>query len=136
MVEVLTVAVVMGTLVRMAMPNFHEVVLRARAAEVAGDFETVRLAVLNYQADHLAWPVDTYAGQIPPGLAEYLPDGFSFDGPGYRLDWENWVLPNGMPQNPAIPMCLSQIGFPNRLRSKRMLVVGFFPTVTVFRKSN
>ena len=36
MVEVLTVALVMGTLARMAVPNFHEVLLKARAAEVSG----------------------------------------------------------------------------------------------------
>ena len=101
MVEVVTVAVVMGTLVRIAMPNFHEILLKARAAGVIGDFETVRVAVLNYHADHLTWPDDTYAGQVPAGLAEYLPDGFGFNRSGYQIDWENWVLPNGLPQNPA-----------------------------------
>lgn len=100
MVEVLTVVVVMGTLVRMAVPSFHDVMLRARAAEVIGDFETVRVAVLSYNADHLQWPPDGYTGQVPPGLAEYLPDNFSFQGLGYRLDWENWVLPGGLPQDP------------------------------------
>jgi prepilin-type N-terminal cleavage/methylation domain-containing protein len=100
MVEVLTVVVVMGTLVRMAVPSFHEVLVRARAAEVIGDFETVRVAVLNYHADHLQWPPDGYAGQVPGALAPYLPDGFSFQGMGYQLDWENWVLPAGLPQDP------------------------------------
>ena len=36
----------------MAVPSFHEVLVRARAAEVIGDFETVRVAVLSYHADH------------------------------------------------------------------------------------
>ena len=35
--EVLTVVVVMGTLVRMAVPSFHDVLLKARATEVLGD---------------------------------------------------------------------------------------------------
>jgi len=100
MVEVLTVMVVMGTLARMAVPSFHEVLVRARAAEVIGDFETVRVAVLSYQTDHHQWPADGHTGQVPPGLAEYLPDNFSFEGLGYRLDWENWVLPGGLPQDP------------------------------------
>ena len=100
MVEVLTVAVVMGTLVRMAIPNFHEVLLKARAAEVLGDFETVRVAVLNYHADHLAWPADGYTGQVPAGLSEYLPANYDFDQAGYRMDWENWVLPDGLPKHP------------------------------------
>ena len=100
MVEVLTVVVVMGTLGRMAVPSFHDVLLRARATEVIGDFETVRIAVMSYHADHNQWPADGYTGQVPPGLAAYLPDGFSFERMGYRLDWENWALPGGLPQDP------------------------------------
>ena len=78
----------------------------ARAAEVVGHFETVRVAVLNYQSEHLEWPQDAYVGQIPPGLEEFLPDGYSFDRPGYRIDWENWVLPNGLPRHPETGILL------------------------------
>lgn len=101
MVELLTVALLMSTLVRMALPNFHEVLMKARAAEVVGDFEVVRVAVLNYHADHLQWPKDGYTGQVPAGLEAYLPDGFRFDRAGYRLDWENWALPGGLPRDPG-----------------------------------
>lgn len=100
MVEVVTVALIMGTLVRISVPNFHAAVLKARAAEVAGDFEVVRVAVLNYHEKYLRWPADGYTGQVPPGLQEFLPDGFTFNRAGYQLDWENWTLPNGLPQNP------------------------------------
>lgn len=106
MIEVVTVAVVMGTLARIAVPNLHEVLLKARAAEVLGDFETVRVAVESYHADHMAWPDDGYTGQVPDGLAEYLPANFDFDGPGYRLDWENWVLPSGLPNDPGTGILL------------------------------
>jgi prepilin-type N-terminal cleavage/methylation domain-containing protein len=106
MVEVLTVVVVVGTLVRMAVPSFHEVLLQARAAEVLGEFETVRLAVVGYQADEHRWPQDGYTGQIPSGLEKYLPTNFDFEGPGYRLDWENWVLPNGLPKSPETGVLL------------------------------
>ncbi len=106
MIEVVTVAVVMGTLVRIALPNFHEVFLKARAAEVVGDFETVRLAAANYHAEHHAWPEDAYVGQIPEGLAEYLPENFTFVRAGYRIDWENWVLPDGLPKYPETGVLL------------------------------
>jgi hypothetical protein len=106
MIEVVTVAVVMGTLVRVALPNFHELILKARAAEVVGDFETVRLAVLNYHAEHLEWPEDSYVGRIPEGLEEFLPDNYTFIRSGYRLDWENWVLPNGLPKHPETGVLL------------------------------
>jgi len=100
MIEMLTVAMVIGTLARMATPEFHGALLKARAAGVAGDFETVRVAVLNYHADHLEWPPDGYPGQVPKGLAPYLPDNFSFVRQGYRLDWENWILHDGLPKHP------------------------------------
>ena len=100
MIEVITVAVVMGTLVRIALPNLHDVALNARAAEVVGEFETVRVAVINYHAEHLQWPEDSYVGQVPSGLEEFLPEDFDFRGAGYRLEWENWVLPSGLPQHP------------------------------------
>jgi prepilin-type N-terminal cleavage/methylation domain-containing protein len=100
MVELLTVTAIMGTLVRIAVPDLHKAVVKAEAASVVGDFETVRVAVLNYHADHLQWPADGYSGVVPPGLAPYLPDGFSFVRQGYQLDWENWVLPSGLPQHP------------------------------------
>jgi prepilin-type N-terminal cleavage/methylation domain-containing protein len=102
LVEVLTVAVVLSTLVRMSIPGFHEVLLKARAAEVAGDVEVVRVAVASYHADRLEWPTDGYTGQIPAGLEAYLPEGFSFVRAGYRLDFENWLLPSGIPTNPGL----------------------------------
>ena len=37
---------------------------------------------------------------MPPGLDEFLPENFNFNRAGYRLDWENWMLPNGLPQDP------------------------------------
>lgn len=101
MVEMLTVAVVMGTLARIATPDFNNVVLGARASTVAGDFQIVRLAVINYRADHIDWPADGYEGLVPDGLASYLPDGFSFVRQGYRIDWENWALPDGLPGHPG-----------------------------------
>lgn len=107
MVEMLTVAVVMGTLVRMAVPNLHELLLRARAAEVMGDFDVVRVAAQNYHAEHLQWPDDAYTGQIPPGLEDFLPEGFSFFRMGYSIDWENWVLPSGLPQSPGTKKLLA-----------------------------
>lgn len=101
MIEMLTVAVVMGTLGRVAMPDFHRVILKAQAQSVAGDLEIVRLAVINYYAEHMKWPEDGYPGHVPAGLAPYLPENFSFVRQGYRLDWENWPLPAGLPGHPS-----------------------------------
>ena len=31
-----------------------------------------------------------------------LPGGFSFERERYQLDWENWILPSGMPGYPSV----------------------------------
>ena len=100
MVEVLTTLMVISVVVRIGIPNYQEVRLKAEATRVAGDFNAVQTAAANYQADHNGWPREFGAGQIPPELIPYLPDGFSFHRGRYRLDWENWSLPSGLPSNP------------------------------------
>jgi type II secretory pathway pseudopilin PulG len=101
MVELVTVALIMGTLARISVPDVHEALLKGRAAQVTGAFQVVQAAVLDYRAKYRRWPQDSYTGQIPQGLAEFLPPGFSFNGAGYQLDWENWTLPDGLPQSPG-----------------------------------
>jgi hypothetical protein len=59
------------------------------------------VAALNYHAEHLSWPGESSEGDVPTGLAEFLPDGFSFAGDGYTLDYENWSLPGGLPSDPS-----------------------------------
>jgi len=100
MVEVLTTLMVMSVVVRIGIPNYQEVRLKAEAVQVAGDFNVVRQAAFEHLAENHGWPRDFGAGQIPPELASYLPDGFSFQRGRYQLDWENWVLPSGLPSNP------------------------------------
>jgi hypothetical protein len=102
----ITVAVLMGTLIRVAIPNLHNMSLSARAAGVVAELETVRLAALDYRFEHHQWPEDAYVGQTPSGLAEFLPGDFKFGGAGYRLDWENWVLPSGLPEHPETDVLL------------------------------
>ena len=102
LVELLTVLMVMGTVGRITLPNVHNLVLNARAQEVANRVALVHLAAVDYMQDHGDWPDDVYAGQIPPGLDAYLPEGFAFEGEGYRLDWENWMVPDGLPDDPGL----------------------------------
>ena len=37
---------------------------------------------------------------IPAELEDYLPQGFTFSGDGYQLDFESWSLPGGLPGDP------------------------------------
>ena len=95
--ELLVTMAVVGILAAIALPNLRLMMIRALAAEIAGDLEVVRVAAAQYHAERLTWPEESGRGEIPPGLPEYLPDEFSFTGPGYALDFENWSIPGGLP---------------------------------------
>lgn len=99
MIEVLTVLMVMSAVVRIGIPNYQEIRLKAEAIQVVADFHVVRQAVFEYQAENHGWPQDFGPGLVPPELADYL-EGFSFNRGRYQLDWENWALPSGLPSNP------------------------------------
>ncbi len=106
MVEALTVMMVTSVLVRIAVPNYQDLRLRVRAASVVGDFEVVKLAVFTYNAENLVWPEDVGPGEVPDGLAPYLPGSYDFDRGAYLLDYENWTLPGGLPKHPNTKLLL------------------------------
>lgn len=101
LVELLVVAAIIGILAGLAIPNLRTMIFRARAAEVAGDMEVVRVATLSYHADRLGWPGEAAEGTVPSELVPFLPENFSFSGDGYTLDFENWSLPGGLPGDPS-----------------------------------
>lgn len=101
MIEVLTALMVMSVVVRIGIPNYQVILLKAEATRAVGDFEAIRFAVMAYETDHHSWPPDAAPGQVPSGLEEYLPEGFSFQRPLYELDWENWGLSGGLPNSPG-----------------------------------
>ena len=100
LIELMIAASIVGILAGFAIPNLKTMVFRARAADAAANMEVVRVAVLNYQADHLDWPAESAAGAIPTGLESYLPEGFTFSDSEYQLDFESWSLPDGLPGDP------------------------------------
>lgn len=100
LVELLTALLVTSVLARVGVPNYQNVQLRARAAEVAGDFEAVRHAAFLHLSEHYGWPAEEPPGVTPDGLVPYLPDGFTFEKERYQLDWEHWTLPDGLPGRP------------------------------------
>jgi prepilin-type N-terminal cleavage/methylation domain-containing protein len=101
LVELLVVASIVGILAGLAIPNMKNILLRARATELVGDMDVVRVATQNYQANAHTWPSEASAGTVPPELVGYLPDGYSFVRDGYQLDFENWSLPGGLPGDPG-----------------------------------
>ena len=101
LIELLMVAAIVGILTGLAIPNLKTVLARARATELAGDMDVVRVATLSFNGERHTWPSEAAAGTVPAGLEQYLPDGFSFTRDGYDLDFEHWTLPGGLPGDPS-----------------------------------
>ena len=94
-VEFLTVMIVLGVLASLAILKYIDLTHRARTALVAGDLQAVRIAAYGAWYETGKWPAEVGPGVIPPGLAQYLPGGFTFQRNEYTLDWENFSPPNG-----------------------------------------
>jgi prepilin-type N-terminal cleavage/methylation domain-containing protein len=94
-VELMTVLIVLGLLAGLAILKYIDLTHRARAAQAAGDLEAVRIAAYGAWYETGKWPAEVGPGIIPPGLAQYLPAGFTFQRKEYTLDWENFVPANG-----------------------------------------
>ena len=106
LIELMIVAAIVGILAGLAIPNLRTMIYRARAVEMAGDMEVVKVATLNYNANHHTWPVEASLGSVPSGLAEFLPENYSFVKEGYQLDYENWALPSGLPSDPSASLLI------------------------------
>ncbi len=104
LVELLLSMAIVGLLAGIAMPNLRGMTFRARAAEVAADIEVVRVATLSFNGDAFSWPAEVTAGTVPTELSSgsdpYLPEGFSFQGNGYQLDYE-FLSPVVIPGEPG-----------------------------------
>lgn len=105
-IETLTVMLVVSVLTRIVVPQFQDVRLMAQATQIAADFNVVHIAAEEFFSEHHHWPEDTGPGELPAELAPYLNDGFTFTRDAYRIDWENWVLPDGTPKHPETRVLL------------------------------
>lgn len=104
MIELITVLMVLGLLVNLAVLKYIDLTRSGYVARIASDFNTVRLAAYNYEADHQnIWPPDGSPGVIPSELVNYLPQGFTFTQPLYTYDWDNYS-PSLTPYQLAISM--------------------------------
>ena len=95
LVEVLIVALVISVLAALVQPRLQRALLKARATEIVGTLDTIKVAVLNYQADHHTWPEDVNRGRIPEGLGPYLPEGVDFTGDDFVIDYDDWSSKSG-----------------------------------------
>ena len=89
LVELMVVVVIVSILAAIAIPNYRLMITKARAAEALGNVDVVYVAATSHMANQHTWPEDATTGAVPPGMATYLPQGFSFAGEGYQIDWDN-----------------------------------------------
>ena len=101
-VEAVTVMLLVSIITRIAIPQMQDVLTRARATEIRASFSVVEEAATRLSVGNHPWPADADAGVVPPELVDNLPPGFSFDRERYQLDWENWMLPEGMPGDSTV----------------------------------
>lgn len=104
LVEALTVLFILGILARLSLPAIDQVGVRIDAARIAGEFQAIRVAALNYNADTRRWPADAAPGVVPSELVPYLEDGFTLEGDGWVMDWDRFDLPDGLPGVRTAPL--------------------------------
>ena len=93
LIELMTVMAVIGLLAALGIPRYRDMKRRGYSANVMSDFNTVRVAAYTYFADNATYPPDGGSGTPPAVLVPYLPQGFSFSGEHYTLDYDVWPSP-------------------------------------------
>lgn len=89
LIELLITMAVLSILAGIALPRLRGAIVKAEAVDVLADMDVVKVAIINYQSDHNVWPDESGGGQVPNGLAEYLPSGFTFAREKFTLDYDN-----------------------------------------------
>lgn len=131
LVEVLTVLLLLSILTRIVIPQMQDVLTRARATEIRASFSVVEEAATRLFVENNRWPEDADAGVVPPELLESLPPGFSFERDRYQLDWQNWVLPEGMPGDSTVRRLIG-ISVTTSDRSLGLALMGLIPLNSKF----
>ncbi len=78
LIELMVVVVIIGILAAIAIPRYRDITLKANAAAIVADTRVIVHAAQLYLADNGHYPQDGWWGEVPPDLAPYLPEDFSF----------------------------------------------------------
>lgn len=91
-VEVLSLVVIVGTVLTLAVPKAGEVQRARTAQQLLGDVESVRKAVFRFYSDSAYFPPQVVGQRVPPGLHPYLPRGFALTRPYGAFDYRQWPM--------------------------------------------
>jgi type II secretory pathway pseudopilin PulG len=92
----LTVLVILGILVNIAVPMLMRTRTEAEATRIIADFGAIRHAALHHAANGAAYPPTARWGVVPPDLVDDLPDGFAFAFGKAEYRWRHWSAPAGL----------------------------------------
>ena len=92
LIELMMVLCIVSVLLRVSLPAYSAIRREAKASQAVGDFNVVRAAAFAQYEATGNFPADGPVGQVPDGMAPYLPHGFSFERKDYALDWESWAV--------------------------------------------
>ena len=90
LIEVLMSLTIVALLSSIAVPKYREMRRRATATQILGDFDVLRHAALSFYVDSQYFPAEAPQSQVPPGLKQYLPNGFKMTKPQWEWDYDNW----------------------------------------------
>jgi prepilin-type N-terminal cleavage/methylation domain-containing protein len=119
LIEMMIVVVILSILAGILLPKTRDFRRRAIAAKAVGAMSVARTAAYQYNEATGGWPPSAGRGQVPAGLATYLPAGFSFAVPEFDLMWRVQNIRSGgttttqqmiqvLPQND--PVLCAEIG--------------------------
>ena len=87
LIEIAVVVMIVGILAGIAIPALQYALLRADAARLVADANTVRNAAYAHLSENGVFPTSGAAGVVPAQLAPHLPDNFPFVYKGVTYRW-------------------------------------------------
>ena len=97
LIEILVVMIVLSILSGLAVLKYIDLKHRALSASATADLQAVRLAAYSAWYEHGVWPDEVGAGQVPAGLAPYLPGGTKLSQSRVYSGLEKMKPPGGGP---------------------------------------
>lgn len=99
LVELMVVVLIISMIMALVVPSYQRVQKKAKAGALANDFRVFSGVFLSYAHEKGAWPVESAAGVLPPGITsqDLKSDVWLRATPtGGKFDWESLqVHPGG-----------------------------------------
>ena len=132
--ELLLAIMLVGLLVRIAIPRYREMKLHHTAAAIIGDVHAIRVAAFTHYTEKGSFPPDAATGALPAALVDEFPAGFRFDRPDFDYNWHVWSMSDSAGNNETLVGITVLVSDPD-LATRLVLGAGagYIPIVTPSR---